>query len=379
MLTRYLIKALLARATSNLVAVLSIGITVGACVLSLAFYHGLRDNLAATGREDNLEVLSLGVLSPSKSFLAKEMLDQIKVMPEVAQEGGQSLVSPEMHVDLGLGDGVASVPMRGIEPVAFRLHDQVKIEEGRAPEVGAPELIIGRKLLNRSPEMRLGGTVKVRGNPWTVVGVFSAEKSALEGEVWADRSRLVTDSKLGTVLSAVVRVRSLDGVEALAEKIGKTRLAAAGSGAWALSERKFYESTIGNVELVQQAVAAIILVLLLGAVFAAANTLHASLMAKLADYATLWLLGFRRSQLVRLVFQESLIIVAAAAVLACALSAAVAGIQVTEIMGGEVEFALPFGLRQLGDAAGLACAIGAMSAVYPAIVVLRGNLYEAIQ
>jgi putative ABC transport system permease protein len=373
-LYRYVLRNILARKASNALVVAALAIVLGAGVVSLAFYHGLRTNLAATGSPDNLVVLSKGVLQVGKSHIDKEELDKLKTLPEVAQGDGQILVSPEVNVDFEPSPG-ALEPIRGIEPVAFKVHDQVHIVAGRLPNPGAGELIVGQRLAGRYPGLALGGSVSLgTGDAWPVVGVFEAGRSALEGEAWGDRQRVAIQLKRQNTVAAVIRMRNPEAAKSLIDQIKTIKQ----GDLWALSEREYYEATLGNVALIQQAVAMIIAVLAICATFAAANALHASFVGRFPEFATLWVLGHRRRRLVAILLEESLTLAAAAAILACGLAALVSGIQVTEILGGEVEFALPFGTQQAIDAFAMAGVIAILGAAYPVMKILRGDLVSAL-
>lgn len=374
MLSRYVIGSLLARRASNLVAIVSVGLVIGASVIALAFYRGLKENMAATGRADNLVVVQGGVLQTTKSTLSKQALDQLKVLPGVAEQDGEPLVSPEAHLELPIGEG--ALALRGVEPVAFSVHDQVKMLEGRVFTKGAPELIIGKKLVGKHPGLTLGGSVTVGSSTWTVVGIFSAAASALESEVWGDRTLVGIELKNPTLLCAVLRVRSMDEVKPLAATIEKLRLAEGAGTAFALPEREYYETILGNIAAVTSAVAGIITVLVLGAIVAAANTLHASLSGRMGEFAALWVVGHRRRRLVWLLLQEGFLLCAAAAVVACLFAAGLGGSDVHALLGGELEFKLPFGLSEIGAAFALAAGIGFAGTLYPGVQVLRRNLAD---
>jgi putative ABC transport system permease protein len=377
MFFRYVISNLVARKGSTAVGVLSIGLVIGGCVLAIAFYNGLRANMAVTGRADNVVVVSSGVLQTTKSQLSKEGLDQVKVLPGIANVGGELLVSPEAHLDIENESlAIPMVAVRGIEPVAYQVHDQVKVIEGRAPEKGAAEVMIGRQLVGKDPSYKLGGAIKVAGNDWPIVGVFSAEASALEMEIWGDRSRLGIELKKDDILAAVVRASSPEAVPQLVESIKKIRLGKEKTGNWAISEREYYEVTLGNVAAVIAAVLGLIVVLGAGAVVSASNTLHASLSSRIPEFAALWVVGHRRGKLFRLILFEGLVLCSMAALVAVAINLAVAGTEISALLGGELEFALPFTWRELVACFALAGVIALVGTLFPGIAMLRRNLAE---
>src|SRR5688572_20963081 len=100
MFFHYVLGTLFARKIANGVVVLSMGLVIGACVVSLGFYRGLKDTLTVTGRADNLVVMRGGVLQASKSFLPKQVVDMLGVLPLVAREDGGPLISPEAHLEM---------------------------------------------------------------------------------------------------------------------------------------------------------------------------------------------------------------------------------------------------------------------------------------
>ena len=58
---------------------------------------------------------------------------------------------------------------------------------GRAPKPGTDEVIVGKGIRGRFKGIDLGGTFELRKNrPVKVVGVFDADGSSYESEVWGD-------------------------------------------------------------------------------------------------------------------------------------------------------------------------------------------------
>ena len=106
----------------------------------------------------------------------------------------------------------------------------------------------------------------------------------------------------------------------------------------------------------------------------AANTLHASLSGRMGEFAALWVVGHRRWRLVRLILQEAILLCGAAAVIACVLAAALGGTEVTALLGGEIEFMLPFGWIDVASACALALGIGVIGTLYPGLQVLWRDL-----
>ena len=83
------------------------------------------------------------------SGLAGDACASSRTRPGIARDGsGTPLTSPELFVvvdhPLKRSGSPANVPLRGVTPEAFKVHDRVKIVEGRNLEFGKNEIIAGR-------------------------------------------------------------------------------------------------------------------------------------------------------------------------------------------------------------------------------------------
>ena len=78
----------------------------------------------------------------------------------------------------------ANVPLRGVEPAAFQVHDNVKITRGRMFAWGKDEVIVGSGAAQEFAGLDVGSTIKVGHAQWPVVGIFSADGGMAESEIW---------------------------------------------------------------------------------------------------------------------------------------------------------------------------------------------------
>ena len=205
----------------------------------------------------------------------------------------------------------ANITLRGVEPAAFALRPQLKIVAGRNFTPGLRELIVGRGVLQQFQGAALGDTVRMRGSEWKVVGIF-ASGDAHDSEMWADIN--VARSTFGRQGSSSVLV-ALDGPE------GLTRLRSAVAGDPRLTldvlreqdyfsgQTKQFRKTIGVLAGV------VTLIMALGAVFAALNSMYAAVAARGKEIATLRALGFGGLPVVTSVMTEALLLALAGGVL----------------------------------------------------------------
>lgn len=155
---------------------------------------------------------------------------------------------------------------------------------------GSSEIVVGRGILKQYEGFELGSSIRLGSNSWKVVGVFAAPGSVLESELWADAAVLQSLFNRGTSIQ-MVRAK-LTSPEALktfeAALTGDPRLTVE-----VKSEREFFASqsspTVALVNLIDGPLGVI---LALGALAGALNTMYASISARAAEIATLRILGF---------------------------------------------------------------------------------------
>ena len=78
------------------------------------------------------------------------------------------------------------MPLRGVSPEAFQVHNRLKIVEGRNLEFGKNEIIAGRAAAQQFVNLNVGTTLKWGENTWTLVGIFDDGGSVSESELWCD-------------------------------------------------------------------------------------------------------------------------------------------------------------------------------------------------
>ena len=95
------------------------------------------------------------------------------------------------------------MPIRGIDPVSLKIRPEVKIVEGREMQFGTNEAIVGRSALHQFEGVDLGTTYDSKQLQLKIVGVFTANGSVSESEVWADVRVLQSSYRRGNSYQAV--------------------------------------------------------------------------------------------------------------------------------------------------------------------------------
>jgi putative ABC transport system permease protein len=250
-------------------------------------------------------------------------LDQVKVVedkPEVAHNGNGPLVTPEVVVVAAfplVSTGTdANVQVRGVSPKALEVRNNIKIVKGRFFHPGLAELIVGRNVDKTYAGLSLGDSVRFGGGTWQVVGVFDAGGSAFDSEVWCDAPVLsqVYHRPENVFQSATVRLTSPDALEQLKDSISSDpRMNVDVS-----SELDYYTKQSTVLTQVIQVLGYLIAIIMgVGAVIGALNTMYSAVAERSREIATMRALGFGSGSVVFSFTIEALLIAAVGGALGC--------------------------------------------------------------
>jgi len=278
----------------SLVIVIGLAGVVAVFTALLAMSTGFSSTLKAAGRTDVALVMRGGSDSEINSGLGRDDADLIKQAPGVrAGADGKPIGSAEMMIiaELLRGDSTrdaANITVRGVEPAAFALRPQLKIVEGRPFTTGLRELIVGRGVSRQFKGAAMGSHVRMRGSDWTVVGVFESG-DANESELWTDIN--VARTTFVRTGESSVRV-ALDGPDGL----GKLKAALAADPRLTVDaqlEQDYFSGQTRDFRRTIGVLAGVVTIIMaLGAIFAALNSMYAAVAARGKEIATLRAIGF---------------------------------------------------------------------------------------
>ena len=75
---------------------------------------------------------------------------------------------------------------------------------------GAREVIAGAGITNRFVGAQIGEQVKFGGDLWTVVGIFDAEGSGFDSELWGDLNQIADAFKRQSLSTVTLRLKNPD-------------------------------------------------------------------------------------------------------------------------------------------------------------------------
>jgi putative ABC transport system permease protein len=292
---RYNLRSLVVRRASTLLTVLGIGATVAVIAGILSLRQGFRTLFTDAGRDDVFLFFRPGATHEGDSFFRRDKALQLrKTVPEIREdESGQPIASIECYVAVRrfrVGGGETNVPVRGVEPRSFAIYgDDVRIVEGRAFRPGADEVVVGRKLVDRIRDCRLGDVIQINLTPLRVVGIFASD-GPFESEIWGDLDRMLGALDRPFPNRIVARLDDGVDVKALAERLKKDK----DVPAKVLSEREYLASITAALSGTLLVIG-VFLAFVMGtaAVFTATNTMLAAVSARTHEIGILLANGFR--------------------------------------------------------------------------------------
>jgi putative ABC transport system permease protein len=298
------------RLGTSLVAVIGIGGVVAVLVSLLSMGEGFRAALDLSGRDDVAMILRGGSGDELSSSFSREEFDVIASAPGILHDQRGPIASGEIYtiVDLPMrstGTG-ANVPFRGVTMRAAQVRDGFRMVAGRMFVPGRDEVVVGRGAFAQFGNIGLGQAVVWGSHRWQVVGVFEAGGSVSESEVWTDLPVLQGVYRRGNTVQVVrAQLTSPAALATLKANLEKDRRV----NVSVRSEKQFYADQsrilIGLVKYVGTAIA---ILMGIGAVFAALNTMYSAVSSRTREIATLRALGFGAGPVVTSVLLESIVL-----------------------------------------------------------------------
>jgi putative ABC transport system permease protein len=307
------LRSLAQRFGSSMVAVFGIAGVVVVFVGILSMAQGFRRTMMTGGDQLTAIVLRSGASSESGSMLGLDTVRLIKDTPGIAREGGRSQASAEFAVVVRHAEGTAgrasNVRLRGVEPAAFNIRDEIRVMEGRPFQPGRHELIVGRAAARQLGNLTTGQSVRWGGSTWNVVGVFQGDGGNVESEAWCDVEMLQQAFHRQSSFQAVyARLESRESFDVLRSALaGDPRLEVD-----VRRENEYYADQSQTLTtLITTAGVFIGVLMAAGAIFAAVSTMYSSVVARTREIATLRAIGFGGTAVVCSVLAEASALAAA--------------------------------------------------------------------
>ena len=316
------IRTILQRSGASIVIIIGIAGSVAVMVSLLAMAEGLSKTIASTGLVDRALIFREGSNSEMSSGIAMTDLAIIENTQGIKKSEDGPMIAAEIFtiIDLKKKGAVdtSNLPLRGVQEMSFKIRPELKIIEGENFFPGRGEVIVGKGAANEYEGLELGNKIKIRDSEWTVVGIFSTGGDVHESEIWADLA--VTQGAFRRGASASIAIVQMEENASITD-LGATLELDPRLDLKVQGEVDFYEEqSSGASSLIQAFGYTVAVIMAIGAVFAALNTMYSAVSTRLVEIGTLRAVGFHGSSVLFALMIESMFLALLGGLLGAGLS-----------------------------------------------------------
>jgi len=372
------------RLGSSSVVVIGIAGVVGVLVALLAMGEGFRSTLQQTGSDDTAIVLRGGSQTEINSVVGHDAAVTIAQEPQVMRDAqGVPIASPEIVVAASIPKKGrttdANVEIRGIGEQAWEVYPRVRIIAGRRFTAGLRELIVGKNAAREFAHTAIGSKLDLNGQPWTVVGEFDSGDSH-NSELWADTNVVATTYHRGDSTSSVtVRLGSpklFDAFKTAIKTDPQLKLDTQ-------TTRAYYNAqSAGLTKMIRILGTTVAVIMAIGALFGALNTMYAAVSTRTREIATLRAIGFRGPPVVVSVLLETLLLAVAGGLIGAGIAWLLFDNYTASTLGANFsQVVFEFRVTPALLASGLkwALAIGFLGGLFPALRAARMPVTDGLR
>jgi len=379
------IRTILQRSGASIVIIIGIAGSVAVMVSLLAMAEGLSKTIASTGQEDRALIFREGSNSEMSSGIAMTDLAIIENTQGIKKSEDGPMIAAEIFtiIDLKKKGAVdtSNLPLRGVQEMSFKIRPELKIIEGKNFFPGKGEIIVGKGAANEYEGLELGNKIKIRDSEWTVVGIFSTGGDVHESEIWADLA--VTQGAFRRGASASIAIVQMEENASITD-LGATLELDPRLDLKVQGEVDFYEEqSSGASSLIQAFGYTVAVIMAIGAVFAALNTMYSAVSTRLVEIGTLRAVGFHGSSVLFALMIESMFLALMGGLLGAGLSYLIFNGYTVSTLASVSFTQTAFDFAVTGEIIGqgliLALIVGFLGGVLPARRAATQDITEALR
>jgi putative ABC transport system permease protein len=372
------------RLGASSVIVIGIAGVVAVLVSVLAMGAGFKHTLADSGRDDRVIILRGGSDAELSSNLTRTDIATISNAPGLAKDAdGKALLSSELvtvvnvpKMDTGTD---ANVTMRGVGLKIAQVRPELKIVSGKMFRPAVRELIAGAGAAKQFRGLTVGSVLRLRNADWTVTGIFSSSGDVHESELLADVDTVASSIERNGYSSAVGLLSSAAAFTAFKDSLTSDPQLKVD----VQREREYYaKQSAGLTKTINIVGTTVAVIMAIGAMFGALNTMYSAVAARGLEIATLRAIGFGAFPVLFGVIIESLLL----SLLGGAIGASLAWLffngHTVSTLGAafaQVVFQLTVTRALIITGIIWACIIGLLGGFFPALRAARLPVAEALR
>lgn len=379
------LKSIPQRLWLSLSTVVAVGLVVIVLLTFLAMANGFQRTLEGSGSKDVAVILRGGSQAELNSAITREQVRLVEEGPGIARNAqGKPVTSAELYLvvdGLKRSSGTkANLPLRGIGEQGAAVRSGIMLVEGRMFSPGSNEIVVGKGLLSEFAGFELGKTVIFGTSQWKVVGVFAAEGSVFESEIWADlpvvQSLFNRNNYFQTVRARLVSPADLDTLKNYVDSDPRLKLDVKSEAEY------FAEQSERTTDLIQKLGWPLAIAMAFGALAGALNTMYSSVAARAVEIATLRAIGFGILPAFVGTLAESLVLAVAGGLIGAIATYLIFEGFTTATMGGnftQIVFSFQLSPALIAQGVGLAVTVGLIGGLFPAIRAARTPIVTGLQ
>jgi ABC-type lipoprotein release transport system permease subunit len=382
---KYILRSSSSRRLTAAITMLGVGLVAFVFSAVLMMANGVQKTLRSTGSDDNMIVVRKAASSEIMSILDRDAAAIVSSLPQVARfADGAPMSSKEVVVIINLNKlgapGVSNVTVRGVEEAAMQLRPQVKMTQGRMFRWGAREVIAGAGLTKRFAGAQIGEKIKFGGDLWSVVGIFDAEGSGFDSEVWGDGRQIMDAFKRSSFSTVTARLKDpSDFSSVLSSFESDNRL----QYFIAKREKKFFEEQSEMMAMFIRILGLFITVIFsIGATIGAMITMYGAVANRTTEIGTLRALGFYRRSILLAFMLESIVLALGGGFLGLGLASLLQFVSISTLNFGsfsELAFSFALSTSIVTTTLGFALLMGLIGGFLPAVRAARLNIVQALR
>lgn len=381
----YNIRNLVVRRTTTLMTALGIGLTVAVLAAALSLSAGLEHAFRGSGHPLQLLLTRKASGSELGSQVSRESFNEaIRFQAGIAKlPDGEPAASPELVNTLNLPSTESpegmNLTVRGILPVGIAMREDCRLVQGRWFEFGKREVVVGSDIAARYPGAALGRKLRFGLGEWDVVGVYTSEYPARNSELVGDANQMLTDFRRGSFFSSVL-VRAED--EVAMQSLKNTFTTDQRLQLDVLTEKEYYARQSSSGDLIRYVGTFVAIIMAVGSMFAAMNTMYAAVARRSREIGTLRVLGFSRASILFSFFVESMMLAVLGGVVGLLLVLPLQGFTTgigSNVTFAEIAFQLKVTPSVMLTAMIFALVVGALGGLLPAQNAARKQILTALR
>jgi putative ABC transport system permease protein len=315
------IRALPQRAGTSLVTVIGVATVIAVMVSLLAIGVGLLQSINKNVRPDDAIVLTSGTAATYMGSISRTAAAIIADAPGVKKDAaGRPMAAPQALVIVEVtkknGDS-ANIGFAGSSPEARVMDPTLHLIAGRRFLPAVRELIAGRSASAQYKNLAVGDHIILRGTEWTVVGVFEDNGGQSENALIGDSETVMSAFERNSFQTVNVRLQSPAAFSRFKDALTSNPQLSVDVKRTADYTKEQLKPVTSILNFVGYFIGVVMAV---GAVFGAVNTMYSAVDARAREIATLRAIGFGGTAVVISVMVESLLLAIPGALIGVAIA-----------------------------------------------------------